>query len=371
MPAVEEIIETELERVERWRADELMRAGFDPAPPWSSRRASTSTCTGRPSSSIAAARPSSPCRSCSSQTRPRGTAEWRHGRRARLDPFAADRRLSTSARSRSTCTGSCCCSRSRRRSGSPASAGSRSAATGISSTASRSGASSRGSSARGSTTTSRAGTRIRRSTTTGTGRSRSGRAASASGAGSALGVLVGAWVVKRSGNSVRLFMDAVAPGLLLAQAIGRWGNWWNQELYGKHTTCRGRSRSTARRAANLYHPTFLYEFIWDVARRVPAALDRPALHDPAAGALRSLRQLLHVRPHVRGAAAHRSVEPRLRAAAELLGLARLLPRRARRSSSSGSSSGTRRADGSPVPPGKAAPTPKPGPKMAVPRGRVR
>ena len=48
--------------------------------------------------------------------------------------------------------------------------------------------------------------------------------------------LVGAWVVKRSGNSVTLFMDAVAPGLLLAQAIGRWGNWWNQELYGKHTT---------------------------------------------------------------------------------------------------------------------------------------
>ena len=67
-------------------------------------------------------------------------------------------------------------------------AGSSSAATGISSTASRSGASSRGSSARGSTTTSRAGTRIRRSTTTGTGRSRCGRAASASGAASAFGV---------------------------------------------------------------------------------------------------------------------------------------------------------------------------------------
>src|SRR5690348_7629717 len=42
------------------------------------------------------------------------------------------------------------------------------------------------------------------------------------------GVLVGAWVVRRSGNSVRLMMDAVAPGLLLAQAIGRWGNYWNQ-----------------------------------------------------------------------------------------------------------------------------------------------
>ena len=50
------------------------------------------------------------------------------------------------------------------------------------------------------------------------------------------GVLTGAWVVRRSGNSIRLFMDAVAPGLLLAQGIGRWGNWWNQELYGKHST---------------------------------------------------------------------------------------------------------------------------------------
>src|SRR4051795_7147593 len=50
------------------------------------------------------------------------------------------------------------------------------------------------------------------------------------------GVLAGAWVVRRSGNSVRLFMDAVAPGLLLAQGIGRWGNWFNQELFGKPTS---------------------------------------------------------------------------------------------------------------------------------------
>ena len=48
-----------------------------------------------------------------------------------------------------------------------------------------------------------------------------------------LGVAAGAWVVHRSGASVRLFMDAVAPGLLLAQGIGRWGNYFNQELYGK------------------------------------------------------------------------------------------------------------------------------------------
>src|SRR5947209_4921402 len=47
------------------------------------------------------------------------------------------------------------------------------------------------------------------------------------------GVLAGALVVRHSGNSIRLMMDAVAPGLLLAQGIGRWGNYWNQELYGK------------------------------------------------------------------------------------------------------------------------------------------
>src|ERR671937_826700 len=51
-----------------------------------------------------------------------------------------------------------------------------------------------------------------------------------------LGCLAGAIVVRRSGERVRNFMDAVAPGLLLAQGIGRWGNWFNQELYGKPTS---------------------------------------------------------------------------------------------------------------------------------------
>jgi prolipoprotein diacylglyceryl transferase len=78
------------------------------------------------------------------------------------------------------------------------------------------------------------------------------------------GVLVGAWIVRRSGNSVRLMMDAVAPGLLLAQGIGRWGNWWNQELYGKHTTLPWALQIHGKANADLYHPTFLYEFVWDV-----------------------------------------------------------------------------------------------------------
>jgi prolipoprotein diacylglyceryl transferase len=83
-----------------------------------------------------------------------------------------------------------------------------------------------------------------------------------------LGVLAGAWVVRRSGNSIRLMMDAVAPGLLLAQGIGRWGNYWNQELYGKATTLPWALKIDAAHApdgvAGTFHPTFLYEFTWDV-----------------------------------------------------------------------------------------------------------
>ena len=78
------------------------------------------------------------------------------------------------------------------------------------------------------------------------------------------GVATGAWIVRRSGNSVRLMMDAVAPGLLLAQGIGRWGNWWNQELYGKHTTLPWALEIHGKDSAHLHHPTFLYEFLWDV-----------------------------------------------------------------------------------------------------------
>jgi prolipoprotein diacylglyceryl transferase len=87
------------------------------------------------------------------------------------------------------------------------------------------------------------------------------------------GVIAGAIVVHRSGNSVTLMMDAVAPGLLLAQGIGRWGNYWNQELYGRPTSLpwglkidsehqNGILAKYQGRAA--YQPTFLYEFIWDL-----------------------------------------------------------------------------------------------------------
>jgi prolipoprotein diacylglyceryl transferase len=66
-------------------------------------------------------------------------------------------------------------------------------------------------------------------------------------------------------------MDAVAPGLLVAQAIGRVGNWWNQELFGEPTDRPwGLEIDPARRPDDFlfnetFHPTFLYEGLWCLA----------------------------------------------------------------------------------------------------------
>jgi prolipoprotein diacylglyceryl transferase len=82
------------------------------------------------------------------------------------------------------------------------------------------------------------------------------------------GVLAGAIVVHRSGNSVYRFMDAVAPGLLLAQAIGRWGNYFNQELFGKPTDLPWgleidvQNRPEQYISSTTFHPMFLYESLW-------------------------------------------------------------------------------------------------------------
>jgi prolipoprotein diacylglyceryl transferase len=89
--------------------------------------------------------------------------------------------------------------------------------------------------------------------------------------GIAGGVLVGIWVLHRRGANIPLFMDCVAPGLLVAQAIGRVGNWFNQELFGGPTTLpwgleidpEHRPAGYADNAA--FHPTFLYEIVWNLA----------------------------------------------------------------------------------------------------------
>ena len=85
-----------------------------------------------------------------------------------------------------------------------------------------------------------------------------------------LGVIVGAYVGHRHGADIRLLFDSCAPALPLAQAIGRWGNWWNQELYGKPTKLPwGLEINAAHRVAayaqyKTFQPTFLYESIWDL-----------------------------------------------------------------------------------------------------------
>ncbi len=107
--------------------------------------------------------------------------------------------------------------------------------------------------------------------------------------GIAIGGLAGAIVVRRSGARVRDFADAVAPGLLLAQAIGRWGNWFNQELYGKPTSLPwGLKIDTAHRQPgyeqySTFHPTFLYEFLYDlIGVAVLLLLDRRVRFRPPA-----------------------------------------------------------------------------------------
>ncbi|MET9356373.1 prolipoprotein diacylglyceryl transferase [Streptomyces sp. NPDC006617] len=77
---------------------------------------------------------------------------------------------------------------------------------------------------------------------------------------------VGAWIgARRRGVPMPAYADAVAPGIALAQAIGRWGNWFNQELYGKATDLPWAVEITSTadgRLTGTYHPTFLYESLW-------------------------------------------------------------------------------------------------------------
>ena len=80
---------------------------------------------------------------------------------------------------------------------------------------------------------------------------------------------LGAWIgARRAGVALPPVGDAIAPGIALAQAIGRWGNWFNQELFGAPTTLPwGLQIDAVRRPAGYesfetFHPTFLYESVW-------------------------------------------------------------------------------------------------------------
>jgi prolipoprotein diacylglyceryl transferase len=89
--------------------------------------------------------------------------------------------------------------------------------------------------------------------------------------GIAGGTLGGIWVLHRRRADIPRFLDAAAPGLLVAQAIGRVGNYFNQELFGGPTSLPwGLQIDPAHRPDGYaqfatFHPTFLYELIWNLA----------------------------------------------------------------------------------------------------------
>ena len=89
--------------------------------------------------------------------------------------------------------------------------------------------------------------------------------------GVAAGAAAGIWRVRRAGADAARFADAAAPALLVAQAIGRIGNYFNQELFGRPTSLPwALAISPSHRPAGYgqyttFQPTFLYELIFDLA----------------------------------------------------------------------------------------------------------
>ncbi|MBY9073656.1 prolipoprotein diacylglyceryl transferase [Nocardioides sp. WL0053] len=87
----------------------------------------------------------------------------------------------------------------------------------------------------------------------------------------ALGAVGAAIGARRAGAKFLPLADALAPGIVIAQAIGRWGNWFNQELFGRPTTLPwGLEIDAVHRPVGYeqfatFHPTYLYEFLWNLA----------------------------------------------------------------------------------------------------------
>ena len=88
--------------------------------------------------------------------------------------------------------------------------------------------------------------------------------------GAVIGGFIGVLIFARfRGIGPLAFADAAAPGLILAQAIGRWGNYFNQELFGRPSDLpwaieiAPENRPAGFADAAAFHPTFLYESIWN------------------------------------------------------------------------------------------------------------
>ena len=89
--------------------------------------------------------------------------------------------------------------------------------------------------------------------------------------GAVLGGFLGLLLFARiRGINPLVLADAAAPGLILAQAIGRWGNYFNQELFGRPSSLpwaieiAPENRPSGFASEATFHPTFLYESIWNV-----------------------------------------------------------------------------------------------------------
>lgn len=84
------------------------------------------------------------------------------------------------------------------------------------------------------------------------------------------GAVTAAVLLRRAGADVWGFADCAAVGLPLAQAVGRWGNWFNQELFGTSSDLpwavriAAEHRPSAYAASTTFHPTFLYESLWSL-----------------------------------------------------------------------------------------------------------
>ena len=84
------------------------------------------------------------------------------------------------------------------------------------------------------------------------------------------GILVGLWMGRRNGIPLLPGLDVAAPSIVIGQAIGRWGNFFNEEAFGTPTDLPWKlyisapSRPPAYALVEYFHPTFLYESLWDL-----------------------------------------------------------------------------------------------------------